>query len=332
MQLKPSEMPKISPSLRASWRRCPKQIFYRYIAGIQSMRTSNALAIGSAFHTGLETWRNDPKRDPMAAALTAAEAYTNKARATRIADDGYTHLQVMAYVIGYSVRYGMSDGGSKLAELQVFEEGDAETGFADCVMEFADGRRFVIDDKTTARFDDEQAMAWSLKFNDQLATYASALLARGQKIDGALYRQVKKTGTYPKKNETNEQYGERIMEIYTTDPSMYREFVITWTPEELKRLDQERERTNLDIVGWLDVKDDTAWPYNPNGCIGPYGPCDYVRLCANKKDATQRCFEPNGKAPIDDGSYQKRIWQSESNTPTPNPVGFDERTGEIIPG
>lgn len=326
-------LPQISPSMRNDWRSCPRKVFFRHIAAIRVLGSKKAFAVGSAYHNGLEAWRNDPRRDAMAAGLVAANSYRTLIQRDGIADDGFTALQVMAYVVGYAVRFALSDVGSVVAETHVFDDGDAEIGFADCVIEFPDGRKFVVEDKTTARFEDETQMAWALRMNDQLSTYVAGLRGRGIDIHGGIYRQVKKTLTYPKKAESIEDYGNRVLEMYTTDQTLYREFVVTWGDIELKRREKERERTNLQIVEWLDRTEFDEWPYNPSSCLGAYGPCDYVRLCANNRDGATRCYEPNGKRSIDNGSYQRQIWHhwnpAEGTGSDVTPTGYDEASGEI---
>lgn len=318
----------ISASMRSSWRVCPRTVFYKHIAAVRSLEGRRALAIGSAFHAGIDTWRRDPNRDKTAAALEAVSAFRYRLKKERLPEDSYSHHQVFAYVVGYCTFFGERDRGTIAIESQVFEDGIGETGYTDSVLKYPNGSIYIVEDKTTQRFDDADEMRWALKFNDQLSAYTAGLRGRGEEIHGALYRQVKKTQTKQTQKETPDDYRERIIDIYT-DPvganDLFREFAVHWSEDELKRLNFERERTNLDILSWLDKLDVTEWPYNPSACIGVYGPCEFLRLCANNRDGTSRCFESNGRSPIDGGRYQERIW---SRVPTKSSVSGEEGSGK----
>lgn len=285
-------------------------MFYRDIAAIDTVSGRRALLVGKAYHAGLEWWRRQPlgKKDPEEAAHYAASQYRNMAAEEKVALDTYTDSQVFAYVLGYCGRFAEAE--EEIVEQQVFDDGDGESGTADCVARFHDGSIWVVEDKTTARFDDANMMQMSLLFNDQISTYVHALRARGIDVKGARYRQVKKTGTKQTQKETPEDYHDRIVDIYTGPESdaLYREFIVTWTDEEMARCLRQRDRENMDIIGYLDVYDVEQWPYNPLNCIGPYGPCDYVQLCAKRRDAAQRLYQPSERTPIDGGKYQSEIW------------------------
>jgi hypothetical protein len=286
-------------------------VFFRDIAAIDTVAGRRALIVGKAYHAGLEWWRRQPvnKKDPEAAAHFAASQYRQYAAEEKVALDTYTASQVFAYVLGYCGRFAEAE--EEVVEQQVFEDGDGESGTADCVSKFADGTIWVVEDKTTARFDNAEAMQMSLIFNDQISTYVHALRTRGIDVKGAKYRQVRKTMTKQTQKESTEDYLKRIVDIYTGEESatLYREFTVTWSDAEMDRCLRQRDRENMDIISHLDIYDVEKWPYNPLNCIGPYGPCDFVQLCAKRRDASQRLYQPSERTPYDGGNYQAEIWQ-----------------------
>jgi hypothetical protein len=316
------EIPKIRPSMRSSWRSCPRKVYYRTVGGIEPARGKRPLVIGTAYHYGLETWRQT--KDPVTAAAAARKLYRELCAAQRVVFDPACEVQVGVYVAGYAKAFPI-DGHATLEEVPVFDDADAEGGTADSVMRLPNGDIYVVEDKTTSRFDDADAMGYALKMNDQIATYVWALRERGIPVKGAFYRQVLKTGTSITKKETAADYEERLTGIYLEPEdgaAKYREFEVTWTPEHLRRVRNEANATSMAIIGSLESPVE-QWPFNPLSCIGPYGPCEYIRLCARGRDAAEREFKPTTEGPLDHGDLHSKIWGSGQ---TATPIGV--RAGE----
>lgn len=305
--------PLISPSMRAAFKSCGRKVFYRYIAAIEPKRKSAALVMGTAFHKGLEHWRRAPgwQRAMDLPIAAACDELVDGLRKLGTSEEDITvyRAQLAAYLTGYAARFGAFDGVGQLVEVQAFsDDSDGETGFLDSVIEDEKGQRWIVEDKTAARLPDEPTMRMALRMNDQLLTYCHALAAKGEPVAGVRFRQTKKTQTWQTKKETVFQYAERIAQVYATDEECFREIVITFTHDELERYAKHKERDNLDVLQWLDVTDIERFPYNSSSCIGMYGPCEYLTLCAHRRDAAERLFQPNGKKAIDDGRFQQQIW------------------------
>ena len=293
--------------MRSAWRQCGRKVFYRYVAGIEPVKTGKALVIGSAFHRGLEAIRTDDTEhleNFVGAELERIEDRDDRAVAL---------AQVLAYLTGYQGAF--RDEGESWVEVNPFSEYDqAEVGFVDKVARFPDGSLWIIEDKTTARFEDRELVAMALRMNDQIGTYTLAFRDRGIEVSGVKYRQVLKTQTRVKKTETVRDYGLRLIDSYLSEPTtFYREISVSFSNEELDKWAVQKERENLDAIQYLDQYDIDRWPFNGSSCIGPYGACEYLKLCSRRCDGSQREFQPNGKAPLDGGKFQTKIW----STPSP---------------
>jgi hypothetical protein len=198
----------------------------------------------------------------------------------------YTLAQVYAYCAGYTKAF--PDGlKTQLSEVPVYLDSSEEQGTVDAIT-VIDNALWIIEDKTTSRFEDAELFALSLRLNDQIASYYDGIRKRGYEVEGVRYRQVKKTGTRQNKSETLAGYTERILANYTYDAVEYREFVVTFDDAEVDILRENRMKTNEEITKQLGVDDVDAWPYNCNACIGPYGPCEFLRLCITGRDETLR--------------------------------------------
>ncbi len=320
------ELFKIRPSTRSAWRTCPRKVFYRSVAGVEPAASKRALVIGTAYHFGLETWRRT--KSPAEAGIAAREKYQALCERDHVPFDETAWVQVQVYVEGYAKAFPL-DNTAVLFEVPVFDEDDAEGGTADSVLRLPDGRVYVSEDKTTSRFDDPEVMAHALKMNDQVATYVWALRDRGVPVVGAFYRQVLKSGTKITLKENADSYRDRLRGIYM-DPGegKYREFQVTWTPSEMAQVRSEANRVSMEIVGTVERPSVKDWPFNPLSCIGPYGPCEYIKLCA-KGPLAASDFKPTMEGPLDDGKFRQSLWPSsrggEAETQT-GQGGFDPTT------
>lgn len=297
------ETPQLSASMRRTWLSCPRKVFYRYIAGIEPLKKGKALCIGTAFHAGLEAWRTGSK----VAAAVAEEVMIELAAKNGVADPLMLGAQVRAYVLGYIMRFAGEDQNTEQVEASAFDDGDGEVGFIDSLHRYGDGL-WIVEDKTTSRFVDPDLMRMALRLDDQVGTYMLAYLERGYKIEGVKYRQTLKTATRQTQKESAAEYRDRVAEIYMEKPDAYREFQIRLSEAELERWGKQKERQNLEILGHLDIEDIEQFPINSSSCIGTYGPCEYVGLCVNGCDSSQRKFKPRDKLPVDGGLFQERMW------------------------
>lgn len=336
-----SKIPNISSSMRSSWRSCGRKVFYRYVAGIEPLKRSKALIMGSAYHAGLEAWRRGS--DLNQAMGVAVDQFCEATIGMLTGEETEQSAnQLRAYLEGYFIHFGQydRDNGLHFVEQQMFEEGEGETGFADSLYRDVKGDYYIIEDKTAGRFEDPDVMNLSLKLNDQLISYVLALTTRGILVTSCLYRQVKKTQTSQTKKETPADYAKRIRDLYTAPEAkgeLYRVFEISFTQAELARWRLQKDRQNLEILSHFDLGEIDQWPMNPSNCVGAYGKCDYLTLCARGCDSSQREFKPNGKEPLDNGSYQRKIWTGEvqSNTATNSssaPSGSGQQSGALVAG
>lgn len=328
-------LPDISPSMRRLWRDCGRKVFYRYIAGIDTVAEPKAFAIGLGFHRGIESFRDQPKGTrSMAMAAGVANAFMVEKYANSFPADVLTIMrgQVTAYLMGYAEAYEADQDLEFKPEARAFE-GDGEIGFVDSLAYTDDGKTYLIEDKTTGQFVDDAQFLMALKMDDQILTYASALRARGIHLDGIAYRQTLKTKTRVKKNESTAQYIDRVLEEYLASPDKYRQFVVNFTQEQLDLWDKQREKENLNILTYLDVYNLDLWPFNSQACIGPYGPCDYLQLCARRRDARIDRIYKIGKDPLDGGKFRDQIWSSGSHADaidSANPSGTTTTAGTTV--
>lgn len=303
------KMPLLSHSMRSAWKSCERKVFYRYVAGIETRKPSNAArVIGSAFHTGLESWRKDsssitpPIMDALTQLATSLEAIGITGDESLI-----ERARLCAYLRGYFERFdGDADRPGKWSpeiELKTVEE----IGFLDTLWIDMKGGAWIVEDKTTSMLDSHQPTA--LLLDEQLLNYALLLRHHMINVVGAIYRQTLKTKKRPHKGESIDKFQERLTADYIADQDNYREMILTFDQTQLNEYAVDRTLTNRDIKSAINHSTKLGdYRRNAGQCLGKFGPCDYLHLCAHRKDDGAQMFKPNGKEPLDGGKFRTEIW------------------------
>jgi hypothetical protein len=302
-------LPDISASMRASFKTCPRRLFYRYVAGVEQKKTpSTALQLGRAFHFGLELWRSgEIMVDAVGRAssdLTTVLAATTDLNEDQIEDE-VSRLEAM--LGGYKAVFHEDKKFKWEVELKV--EGEGEVAFIDAARVVNDCL-FVVEDKTRAAFSDDTRMA--LRMDEQLLNYQICLEDAGYMVGGFFYRESRKPQVRRTKKETGRDYNSRVCRLCIEErDKYYREFLVGFDPVEVERY--RIERTMLDqrirdhFAGGLACHLE-GWPRNSQSCLGKYGSCEFLALCANQSDIMGQAYQANNKEPLDGGEYRDKVW------------------------
>lgn len=314
---KGTNIPRIRYSMRAAFKKCPRLLFFEHVAGIKPKESGiNALMIGSAFHRGLELWRTYLDID-RAIAQAIAE-FADSLRQNETPDDSITVEtgRLRAYLAGYARHYADDSKMGWESELKIEIEG--EQGTVDALMtDPQTGDVWVLEDKTRTFLTDN--LHYVLRMNEQMLSYATLLNSIGRKFTGFIYRETKKTQTRQTQKETPEQYAQRIYEIYTGENASanFIEERIRFPPNEIAKYEVEKNHMNFVIENCLiQMHDFERWGWNSESCVGKYGPCKFLQICATKNDNIGRQYQPTENNPLDGGVFRKEIWGSNIVKPT----------------
>ena len=310
-------LPKVSTSMRSTWKRCQRKVFYRYVAGIEPARMSGpALMIGSAYHHGLELWRKatnsqHPERVAEIVAM-ATEGLRAEMIARNFTDTAELEvLRLTAYLRGYFARFAHDAVRLPGHGAEQTIEGEHDIGILDGLhYDPVTKIATLVEDKTRGDLADERPVA--LQIDEQVLNYADMLSRSGLHVLNVrvLYRECCKTRTKPNKGETLPAYGARVLGIYTDEanwPKCYREIdtMVDW--DEARAYAQERGEIDTAIRGKLQAHKLLAgYQRNSDQCIGPYGACEYLDACLYRTRPTEAAgaFKANTKAPLDNGAYR----------------------------
>jgi len=298
------DIPKISFSMRSSFRRCSRQVFYNYVAGVRSVSEDNpARAIGRAFHAILERTRKGEALQDCLKSIQDDLVSDLSNQLMQPKDIYVAVTKLEAYALGYEQYFGKQGDADWEPELELSTQ--TEKGILDAVY-ITNGLVWVVEDKTTSEL--SMYLPAALKMNEQLLTYASLLLDGGYQLGGFLYRQTLKSKCSMKKDETSAEFRDRIISIYKEEnETKYRQISVTFTAEEIHEYKIERMLLNTIITNTFKLpKEPRFWPRNTDNCIGLYGLCDFYKLCT-KSNGYKSCYQSNGKTPMDGGAFVKNV-------------------------
>lgn len=300
----------LTHSRLSCFRACPRRHWIRYELGIQQEQTEFALRVGSAFHAALEAIDKD--QDP-AEVLEAGLS------------DPFDLALVAAMVNGHAIRYA----DAALEVVATEQEFDLPlvnpstsrpspywrlAGKMDRIVRLPDGRRALMEYKTTSRDFSPGADYWlALHMDQQLSIYVNAARALGYNIETVIYDVTRRPMFRPLKatpeserqytqkesklkdgtvrpagslyanqrdrDETPEEFAERVAADIAERPDHY------FARIEIARLDQDLEDCRAEVwqqaAAVREARSMGRWYRNPGACTGPF-PCSYLSICLNR--------------------------------------------------
>ena len=235
---------EITASMIASYKKCPRRYELEYVHDlVYTGGTSDALTIGTDYHANVEHILNHEDYDHSGLAGKMAEAF-----------EKYIDWQ--------------SWNAKPEQEFKVrLARGIYLKGKLDAIT--ADG--LPVEHKTTGQFDLYRYLD-HLAYDDQIAIY---MLATG--TNRAHYTVIQKPSIRLKKDETEEEYLERVSEWYSPEHVVCVD--VTRTNREL-----EAKRQEIIYIAKQIQKTKNFWR-NPNSCA--LAPCAYESICLHYEPQMQ---------------------------------------------
>lgn len=280
--------------------RCPNKFYLAYRLHWRCGGISEPPTIGSATHAGCEAARATGALD---AALIAGDA-----EVTRLLPEGHDpeateriRSMVSVLVGGYMLHLFRPDLRSIHAELDLVYPllGPVHAkGRCDGVILRLGKDAVLYELKTTSEtLDDKEA---ELRCGYQLPLYTWLLeQAHGVKVAGAIAEILKKPvksgegAVRKRKEETWSAWRQRVAQEYAANPQRYFRRVSIPRSE----LDTDKCIADMGRVALaVQLYEAAGYPAIRGGCHGPYGPCEYKRLCwyGDTEGYEQRPYEFDG--------------------------------------
>lgn len=178
-------MAKFSISQIKNFKACRRSYFFRYVEELEPVQKAEALEVGGSYHSFIETLYKDGNLD-------AVEEHT-KAFAMAKAYEKYIYPKLSVKAVEEPFTLDIGDGNELIGRV----DGVAEDGS-------------LVEHKTTSY--DLEVYEYNLMWDEQLLAY---MLAYG--VNKMYYTIVKKPTIRLKKNETEEEFCQRMIEWYDED-------------------------------------------------------------------------------------------------------------------
>lgn len=262
-----------SSSTTFQW--CPRRYYWRYERGWSQAQVSDALAIGSLVHKGLETIHTDGY-----GAFDAAQ----EAIYTEAQQEGWTeeHALTASFLTEqYTLRYSDEKfGWESIAVEPVFHvdigDGLDFAGKIDWIVQNSDGDFWVVECKTAYKIDNDYLR--KLPLDRQITLYMMAAGHMGIKpIKGIVYDVIGKPNKYRRQGESLPVYLGRVSIEYASAPGTYFARQSCFRTDEDFDAAMQSLRNTARLI--RECRDDDYWDQHTGTCFLRNRECPYVKLC-----------------------------------------------------
>jgi len=269
----------VTYSSLAKFKNCPRAYKYRCVDEIIPIRfESEPLTFGRFVHFALETWFKTRDKAGTLALIRAALANSEWG----IADP--RSLQIIAMITGYMNHYPEDSQWTVEAVEEVF---NAQWNDRYMIMGKVDGiihtgnLRYILEHKTAQRVN--YGYLAGLQGDFQSLTYAHFYPKfSGKPVHGVCYDILQKTGIRLKKNETEEEFIDRLNSIFSSNGDMFHREYLHFSADEFRDYKGELEKT-LELLDQAYEEYENgnphAFPKNTQFCFSWGRPCPYFQLC-----------------------------------------------------
>jgi len=251
-----------SNSSLSSYRDCNKLYYWQYIEQIKKDSVSSAISLGIAGHKLLESHyrgqlsgykQSDSIEETKASALV--EGYKSHYK-----NDGWKVIE-SEKIFNMDLVNPSTQRSAKKVSLE---------GKVDLVVEI-NGQKWLVDHKFKGTVQEREF--WQI--NSQADLYLNAY----KECVGVIWDIIRTPSIRVKKDETESQYGQRLLkDVHERPEFYYHRFVMKRWADDIVESAQDVWMTHMMMQ--LSFKKN-IWPRNPGRCH-KYGTCPFLNLCANK--------------------------------------------------
>lgn len=282
----------LTSSRLSTLRSCPRRHYYRYELGLSRIRSADALRFGGGFHHGREA--KNKGADDAAAIEQASAGYAQLPQWADPTDWAVERETLRQLLAGHFWRYS-SDELQFVAVEQSFQTplinpGSGHpsrifmlAGKIDAIVKLPDGRLAVLEYKTAGEDIGAESDYWlRLRCDPQISMYVLGARAIGFDVATVLYDVTRKPTIRLRKEETPEQYGQRLLADVGERPDYY------FARREVPRLEDELAEFRLELwqqaAQLRDAQRADRWFRNVGKMTCSY--CPFASLCLNSIQVT----------------------------------------------
>ncbi len=306
----PTRLPLLSNSSLTTFRRCPREYYFRYVLLRKGRAKAAALRFGTLFHVALNAWWrcSGDAAYRFAAALAAIAEHIAKQDNE---SDAFEVVKAQCLIAGYSARWADEGYETLAVELRFrlpIEGAEYDLGGAIDAIVRKGGRVRNVEHKTTSADISVGSDYWRhvVTLDPQVSTYMHAARVLGYDPRDTLYDVIRKPtlphlfatpeearkytkptkaepiprlyATQRERDETPEEYAERLTEDIATNPTRY------YARMPIVRLEEDDAEHARDVRGTAALirfaETHDTWPRSPNACERFGRLCEYHDVCS----------------------------------------------------
>lgn len=274
----------LTNSALTTFKTCPKKYEFQYVQGYAPVKDSNALNFGKIIHAALE-------KLVITKSIEAGEKVIETETSGN--EDTFLEPKLLALFQGYARQYSEEKFEVVAAEEQFQFKIKSETtglprldcemkGVKDRVLKNPQGKLILLETKTTSEeIQDPTAEYWKrLSMDSQISTYFLSAKANGITFEYCIYDVIRKPTIRPKKNETPQEFYERLSDDILANPGFY------FARREIPRIEADLIATLNDINLIADAiiyyTERAKFPRHTNACKSVYGTCPFFKVCSKQ--------------------------------------------------
>ena len=273
----------LTHSSLTDFKNCRRKFYYRNSLMLAPRLRKTSLSLGSAVHRGIETRSIEEALQTLDGVFPSSQEESDSIETMKVT--------CQAMLEGYFTQY------------EAFENARAEIQFslpiinpltrhksisfllqgkADGLAKI-DGKNWLVEYKTAGMIDKNYID--KLNLDSQIITYIYALQRfLNLKIEGVIYRILRKPTIRQKKTETAIQYQDRLIQDYKDRPEFYfHEEILYRNQDDLVEFEKELWAFTQDML-YCQRNDGF---YKNTGRCSDYGLCSYSSLCLKQPDAME---------------------------------------------
>ncbi|MFH2108551.1 MAG: PD-(D/E)XK nuclease family protein [Chrysiogenia bacterium] len=262
-----------------AFKSCARKYYWRYVREIEARERPEALLLGTAVHEFLENhYRQLPysPNDNLSFKSQAILKGVKEYYPTRYFDDCdlFEPLAIEKVIQGEILN---PETGRPAREYAYGGRVDGLVIMKRDAEGFKAGDLLLLEHKSASKVDD--AYFERLQLDSQLLLY-SLYLGRelGTLISGCLFNVIRKPSIRQRKNESEEEYGNRLRQEMNW-PEMYRRRFLRFSDQRLHEIQKELWDAK-NIVS--KARQAGVYTMNSNACFDYHRKCDYWALCSSQ--------------------------------------------------
>lgn len=267
----------ITHSSLSRFKSCRRSYYYRYVLGLVPRINSEALRLGSLVHKGLEIGREAALAETQGV-YAATQEEASELETMRITADsmltGYAKALPPLDLIQTEIPFDLTlrNPATRRCSPKFILAGKVD-GLAK-----RNTGIYLVEYKTASVIDRQYVERLALDSQVTLYIYALQRLM-DRRIDGVIYRVLRKPSIRQRQNESITQFQDRLVEDYLKRPEWYfYEELLFRSQEDIQEFEKELWQVAQDLK---DTMNSGRWYRNTSRC-SDYGLCTYSHLCLNE--------------------------------------------------